>query len=63
MNTKDDWESTALINAVYNDSGIEMVQLLLDYGADPSLKDSEGYTAYDYAVENKDVKLRDLLEK
>ena len=62
VNTKDDWGSTPLMNAVYSEAGIEFAQLLLDYGADPTIKDSEGNTAYDYAVENKDAELRDLLK-
>lgn len=30
----------------------DLVKLLLDYGADVSIQDDEGYTAYDYAVKN-----------
>lgn len=41
---------TALMFAA-RDSTQEMVQLLLDYGADKSIVDSEGKTAYDYAME------------
>ena len=62
VNTKDDWGSTPLMNAVYSEAGIETVQLLLENGADPTLKDSEGKTAYDYAVEYRDAELRDLLK-
>ena len=47
---------TALMFAA-RDSAPEMVQLLLDYGADKSIKSSDGKTAYDYAVQfnNKDI--------
>lgn len=47
---------TALMFAA-RDSTPEMVQLLLDYGADKSIKSTDGETAYDYAVEfnNEDV--------
>lgn len=40
---------TALMFAA-RDSMPEMVQLLLNHGAEKSLKDSDGKTAYDYAV-------------
>ncbi|WP_066292116.1 M48 family metallopeptidase [Bacillus sp. FJAT-29937] len=55
-NSIDTYESSPLINAVYNDD-VGMAELLLQYGADPSYQDSEGYTAYDYAVdfESKDI--------
>ena len=41
---------TALMFAA-RDSTPEMIQLLLDYGADKDCKSNEGKTAYDYAVE------------
>lgn len=55
-NAIDIYESSPLINAVYNDD-VEMAKLLLNNGADPSYTDSEGYTAYDYAVDfgNEDI--------
>ena len=62
VNTTDPWGSTPLMNAVYNGAGVETVELLLKNGANKSLKDSEGKTAYDYAVENRDSQLRDLLK-
>ena len=62
INTTDPWGSTPLMNAVYNEAGVETVELLLKNGANKSLKDSEGKTAYDYAVENRDAQLRDLLK-
>lgn len=53
---------TALMFAAM-DSTPEMVKLLLDYGADKSIKSTDGKTAYDYAVQfdNKDIIA--LLEK
>ena len=47
---------TALMFAA-RDSTHEMVQFLLDYGADPSITAADGKTAHDYAVQsnNKDV--------
>ena len=47
---------TALMFAA-RDSTPEMVKLLLDYGADKSIKSTDGKTAYDYAVQfnNKDI--------
>jgi Zn-dependent protease with chaperone function len=62
VNTTDNWGSTPLMNAVYNVSDIELVELLLANGADKTLEDSEGKTAYDYAVEIRDPELRDLLK-
>lgn len=51
-NTNDSTETgqmTALMFAA-RDSTPEMVQLLLDHGAEKSMRDSDGKTAYDYAV-------------
>ena len=47
---------TALMFAA-RDSTPEMVKFLLDYGADKSIKSTDGKTAYDYAVQfnNKDI--------
>ncbi|MBY0124155.1 M48 family metallopeptidase [Bacillus sp. S/N-304-OC-R1] len=55
-NAIDIYESSPLINAIYNDD-VEMAKLLLKNGADPSYTDSDGKTAYDYAVDygNKDI--------
>jgi ankyrin repeat protein len=62
VNTTDPWGSTPLMNAVFNGAGVETVELLLENGANKTFKDSEGKTAYDYAVENRDIQLRDLLK-
>ena len=62
VNTTDNWGSTPLMNAVFNGADMETVELLLENGADKTLKDSEEKTAYDYAVENRDAQLRDLLK-
>ena len=37
-------------------------KLLLEYGADKSIKDNEGKTAYDYAVENGNTEIAELLK-
>ena len=52
---------TALMFAARN-STPEMVQLLLDYGADKSMKCSDGKTAYDYAVEFGKEQIAELLK-
>ncbi|MGM0904682.1 MAG: M48 family metallopeptidase [Bacillota bacterium] len=62
VNTADNWASTPLMNAVYNVSDVEIVELLLANGADKTLEDSDGKTAYDYAVEIRDAELRDILK-
>lgn len=52
---------TALMFAA-RDSDEEMVQLLLDYGADKTITDEDGKTAYDYAVEyERDAAIVELL--
>ena len=51
---------TALINATeYNEESL--VIKLLEKGADKSLKTIEGYTAYDYALTNRNYRLMELL--
>ncbi len=55
-------EMTALMFAA-RDSTPEMVQLLLDYGADKSIKSTDGKTAYDYAIESGNVEIIRLLEE
>ena len=43
------------------DSTPEMVQLLLEYGADKSIKSSDGKTAYDYAVQSNNEEIIAIL--
>lgn len=43
------------------DSAPEMVQLLLDYGADKSIKSTDGKTAYDYALELDRYEIAEML--
>ena len=43
---------TPLIYACSLGSSSKVIKLLLDYGANPSVKDSNGKTAFDYAKEN-----------
>jgi ankyrin repeat protein len=40
----------------------EAVKVLLEYGADKSIKDAAGKTAYDYAIENGHTELAELLK-
>lgn len=51
---------TALMFAA-RDSTLEMVQLLLDYGADKSILSYDGKTAYDYAVDSKNDEIISVL--
>lgn len=53
---------TALMFAA-RDSTPEMVQLLLDYGADKNIKSTDGKTAYDYAVQFNKKGIIALLEE
>lgn len=66
----DDAVHTTALNAQYGHSGtaeFEMIQFLLDHGADPSIRDKAGKTASDGAAEIKDDQIRkrvlDLLNK
>ena len=43
--------STSLIQAVHGNS-YDTCKLLIEYGADKSIVDNTGKTAYDYALEN-----------
>ncbi len=62
-NVNDRSYGQTLLMCAADDSTLEMVQLLLDYGADKSLKDSEnGKTAYDYAMENGNFEMSELLK-
>ena len=45
----------------FTDPTAAYIQLLLDYGIDPTAKDSYGKTAYDYAVEQGRTEILDLL--
>jgi ankyrin repeat protein len=51
---------TALMFAA-RDSTPEMVQLLLDYGADKNIKSTDGKTAYDYAIQSNNKEIITLL--
>ncbi len=53
---------TALICAAKRDNGISAIKVLLDHGADKTIKDDNGKTAYDYAVENGNTELAELLK-
>ena len=61
INSKDLAGDTALIVATKNDQA-EILQLLIELGADKSLKDSNGMTAYDYAMERGSLEIADLLK-
>ena len=61
VNTTDDWGTTPLMNAVHYAEDTDIAKLLLENGADPSLKDTAGKTAYDYAMEYRDKKHVELL--
>lgn len=60
-NTVDVYDSTPLITALFMDDA-ELVALLLEYGAVPSYVDSDGFIAYDYAVENGNEEIIKLLK-
>ena len=59
---------TCLIDVVelepkyYNEYHYEIVKLLVEYRTDISIKDQDGFTAYDYAVKYNRTELYDLLK-
>ena len=53
--------STALIYAVERSDDINTIRLLLEYGADVMARDENWKTAYDYAIENGDTEIIELL--
>ena len=60
INSLDDLGNTALITAVKYEQH-DILNLLLDLGADPYITDDEGKTALDYAVENQNESMILLL--
>lgn len=46
---------TPLMYACLYGTSTKLIQLLLDHNSIPSLRSSEGYTAYDYAKQNKNL--------
>jgi ankyrin repeat protein len=60
VDERDDMQDTALIVAA-RVGDTEMVELLLGFGADKTLTDAEGKTAYDYAQENQSRELIEVL--
>ena len=52
----------ALNPKYYNEYHYEIVRLLVEYGTDISIKDRDGFTAYDYAVKYNRTELYDLLK-
>ena len=52
----------ALNPKYYNEYHYEIVRLLVEYGTDISIKDQDGFTAYDYAVKYNRTELYDLLK-
>ncbi len=53
-------KTVLMIAAEYHTS--EMVQLLLDFGADPNVLSEDGKTAYDYAMEGNKLENAELLK-
>ena len=61
IDSNDDYlNRTPLICAVENQA-YDTCRILLDYGADLTLKDANGKTALDYAIELEDEKLIEML--
>ena len=57
------WGHTALHQAVRRDNSLEMIELLLDYGADPALLNRDGTSAIAIAVRRGRVDALDLFER
>ena len=56
-------DDTPLMRAVSSNPDPEVTRALLDAGADPGLKDSEGRTALDHARENEALKGTEALRR
>lgn len=61
INSTNSLGQTALINATLSKSKA-MVSFLLEKGADKSIKDDEGKTAYDHAIESSNLEIVKLLK-
>ena len=63
INQQNNLGETSLIAACLRDyGGEEVVKLLLAQGADKTIKDKAGKTAYDHAVENGNISCAELLK-
>lgn len=62
VNAIDDGGSTALITAAKH-GNTDIVELLMKLGANKSLRDISGKTAYDYAQENQSIEIIALLSR
>lgn len=60
VNRKSEFNYTPLTEATRSDA-IDAVKYLLSKGADKTVKDKDGMTAYDYAVENENQEMMELL--
>ena len=56
INARGEYGFTALMAAAYNSQNPEIITTLLEAEANAGAKDNEGKTAYDYILENKDLK-------
>ena len=63
VNAADINGQTALMMSVYfeNEADITTIELLLAHGVDKAIKDNDGKTAYDYALENGNEAFADML--
>jgi len=61
IDTIDDYGQTPLMYSARNNSA-DTARLLLEHGADRSIADNDGKTAYDFAVENGNIELMELLK-
>jgi ankyrin repeat protein len=62
INTQNDYESTALMYAVFKED-YAITKFLLDSGASKSLNDNKGKTALNIAKEIQNNKIISLIEK
>jgi ankyrin repeat protein len=71
VNQRNKWGHTPLINLAMTEvlvkdedivDSIKTAQLLIKAGADNSIRDNDNKTAYDYAIENKNLELADYLK-
>jgi ankyrin repeat protein len=63
LNRMETWGKTALHQAVLRDNSLEMIELLIDHGADPALADREGRSAIMIAARRGRAAALELFEK
>jgi len=63
INDRDNDDRTPLMSSLFiNDNNTKIVQLLLSHGADKTLQDKKGKTAFDYLIRSASLELKELVQ-